>query len=775
EVALPPARLRNMEVGQVMLNFSDDVTGVDPIDFVLTRNGGPPLPLPLAGGVVTPDPDDSSRYMIDLSAVMQDEGTYVLTLVAAESGIESTPGGRPLLADASVTWTLDKTAPVVDIIDITPDPRSTPVTEVGIEFNEAVTGFDISDVTLTRNGGPGDDLVAAGVVLTQLSGSLYTLNLSGVTTLDGNYELRVNSGAVRNIRDIAGNLLVTDGVDNWTTGIDTAAPNVDIIDITPDPRTTQVGTAKVVFNEEVTGVDVTDFTLTRDGVAVDLVTTGVTVARVTPAVYVLSLSAVTAADGQYVLTLNAAGSGIQDLSGNALATNADDDWLKDTSFPTADIVDVAPDPRINAVTQPVRIVFSQAVTGVDINDLVLLRNGKVVSLAGVPLRQIDPQTYELDLHLLPQLTAPVGEYELRLLANPSITSATTGRALQTDVVDTWTVGDTIFVGSMLDTVDANPGDGFPVDSMGVTTLRAAIMEANAFAGTQTIVLGAGTFTLTRSGRDEDLSRFGDLDIRDNLRIVGAGAGQTIIDAAALDRVLHIFSDVRLELVGVTVRGGRLIGNDDGAGVRSSGIVEIRDSLITANVSDDDGGGINNSGTMTIVDSTISANIAQSDGGGIRNSGTLTIIGSTVSGNEARQDDGGGLHNIGSAQIGGTSGTATIINSTFSGNTAATSGGGIHNTGEASLINATITKNTAGQFGGGVVGQNVTSLKNTIIVGNAASSGLSRDVNGSFDSQGNNIIGNVAGATGFTPPLDIVGVNPDAVIDPLLRDNGGPTL
>jgi len=46
-----------------------------------------------------------------------------------------------------------------------------------------------------------------------------------------------------------------------------------------------------------------------------------------------------------------------------------------------------------------------------------------------------------------------------------------------------------------DTVDVAPGDGTCADAGGDCSLRAAIQEANAFAGPDTITLGAMTYVL----------------------------------------------------------------------------------------------------------------------------------------------------------------------------------------------------------------------------------------------------------------------------------------
>src|SRR3990172_8808874 len=67
------------------------------------------------------------------------------------------------------------------------------------------------------------------------------------------------------------------------------------------------------------------------------------------------------------------------------------------------------------------------------------------------------------------------------------------------------------VNSTADAVDASLGDGTCDDGSGNCTLRAAIQEANALSGPDTIDLPAGTYTLTIPGTGEDAAATGDLD------------------------------------------------------------------------------------------------------------------------------------------------------------------------------------------------------------------------------------------------------------------------
>ncbi len=150
-----------------------------------------------------------------------------------------------------------------------------------------------------------------------------------MTALAGSYILTLRNTA-SGIVDSANNLLAAAVVARWTT--DLGVPTATVVAVTPDPRTTPVDSVIFNFNEAVTGVDLSDFSLFLDGVAVDL--TGATVTAVSATQYRLNLTTVTAANGSYTLTLNAAGSEIRDAAGNLFATSVTDRWVK-TAPPSA--------------------------------------------------------------------------------------------------------------------------------------------------------------------------------------------------------------------------------------------------------------------------------------------------------------------------------------------------------------------------------------------------------------------------------------------------------
>src|SRR2546425_4500019 len=116
---------------------------------------------------------------------------------------------------------------------------------------------------------------------------------------------------------------------------------------------------------------------------------------------------------------------------------------------------------------------------------------------------------------------------------------------------------TFTVDTPLDVVDALPGDGVCATAAGSCSLRAAVQESRALLGPDTIILPSGIYTLTIAGAGNNSATSGDLDISEELTIVGAGARTTIIDGNRLDRVFDIRNPVPEDTIeAVAVADGR---------------------------------------------------------------------------------------------------------------------------------------------------------------------------------------------------------------------------
>ena len=137
---------------------------------------------------------------------------------------------------------------------------------------------------------------------------------------------------------------------------------------------------------------------------------------------------------------------------------------------------------------------------------------------------------------------------------------------------------TFRVNTTLDTVAVNLRNG--KDSTGHISLRSAIMAADARRGSSTIIVPAGTFTLSIPGANEDASATGDLDLKGKITIKGAGSAKTIIDANQLDRVFQVLGG-NVSISKLTIQNGRA---SQGAGIlNAGGNVSLSSVLIQNNV------------------------------------------------------------------------------------------------------------------------------------------------------------------------------------------------
>ena len=373
------------------------------------------------------------------------------------------------------------------------------------------------------------------------------------------------------------------------------------------------------------------------------------------------------------------------------------------------------------------------------------------------------------------------------------------------------------VNSTLDEQDASPGDGQCATTGGACTLRAAVQEANALAGADSITLPAGTYTLTLSVSGEEREDdYGDLDLEENVTIAGAGSAATIIDgngAQMQDRVFDVAYLSNVTLSGLTIRNGQTnpTGRTYGGGIyNDSSVLSLNDVVIANNSAYTGGGGLySDGGSVSLTNSTIRNNTTLFGGGIYFTAGRpagLTLTDSSILDNTAKGAGsialgaGGGIYNNGSA--------TTLIRSTVAGNSGGVAGGGIFNStgsfgdlpSSLTLINATISANTAafetgsdtGQ-GGGVYNDpnGVVASVNSTIVGNSAKvagGNLFNGQNGSLrltntivavSGAGANCVGTITSG-GYNLASDAscgLSAAGDLIADPRLgplANNGGPT-
>jgi len=305
------------------------------------------------------------------------------------------------------------------------------------------------------------------------------------------------------------------------------------------------------------------------------------------------------------------------------------------------------------------------------------------------------------------------------------------------------------------------------------SLREAIIAANATAGPDVIVVPPGTYVRTIAGTAEELAADGDLDITDDVDIIGSGAFSTIIegnDTASGERVFDVQPGAVLTMSGVTIsRGFASTGGNDGGGISADGTLVLRNAIVTGNHADDFGGGIDNDsdGISLLQNSLVVGNDVDDEGGGLGLDGPMTISNVTVGGNSA-DTEGGGVSSFAEN---------TFTNVTISGNTTLGPGGGyINSNSPDTMNNVTIAGNTAdtnnsGDDGGGIYNDDTLTIRNSIVANNVDTSGGSNDCFAPtpLTSTGYNLVEDATGCSGLTGPGDIIGQDP--LLGPL-TNNGG---
>ncbi len=235
-----------------------------------------------------------------------------------------------------------------------------------------------------------------------------------------------------------------------------------------------------------------------------------------------------------------------------------------------------------------------------------------------------------------------------------------------------------------------------------------------------------------------------LTINKNLTVNGTGARLLTVrrDASNTNSftIFLITNNATITLSGMTVTGGNQSGINN-----STGAVTLDRMHITGN-SAGAGGGVYNSATMIIFNSLVDDNTASSVGAGINNVGTMTIANTTIHDNAitgSATSGGGAINNNGA--------TLNMNNVTVTGNT---------------------NNNTSSSSAGGIFVTGTCNLRNTLIAANS-SGGPNQDVTGTFTSNGNNLVRDTTGSTGFsTANNDIINVPGGGLA--ALSDNGGET-
>ncbi|NJN18599.1 MAG: hypothetical protein HC822_21240 [Oscillochloris sp.] len=301
----------------VTITFSEIVSGVDVGDFSLSRDGGTNL---LTGSESISSDDGGITWVLsDLNMLTDVDGSYTFTLTASGSGITDV-NTNPLAGDAAVNWLADFTAPAVTVEQATgqADPAATAPIEFSVTFSEDVSGFTESDLVIGGTAGANSAVISGGP-------QIFSVSVSGMSS-PGSVTLDIPADAAQ---DAAGNGNTTStGSDNSVT-FDPQNPIITgIVRADANPTLAATVAFSVTFSEDVSGVDVSDFGLSVNGV------TGASIGSISGSGASYSVSVNTGSgSGSIRLDLSDDNS-INDASGNPLggAASGDGDFTAGESY-----------------------------------------------------------------------------------------------------------------------------------------------------------------------------------------------------------------------------------------------------------------------------------------------------------------------------------------------------------------------------------------------------------------------------------------------------------
>lgn len=230
------------------------------------------------------------------------------------------------------------------------------------------------------------------------------------------------------------------------------------------------------------------------------------------------------------------------------------------------------------------------------------------------------------------------------------------------------------------------------------------------------------------------------------------------NTGSIGGALHNAAGGQLAMIDCTLFDNEAQG--DGGGLFNAGSVTLIESVLARNGTSGNGAGIFNRGVLGMTACSLSGNSANTVGGGLDNEGPATISRCTFSDNISEAGFGGGIAN---------SAALTLTNSTVSGNVSWVDniGAGIGNTGSLVVESCTVSANDGGGISNTAGG--ALTLANSIVAGNTGSPD-GPDVHGAINTQlGVNLLGTTTGVTTV-----FTGIVADPLLEPL-GVHGGPTL
>ena len=338
-IVVADTALKAGETSLVTITFSEAVSGFDNSDLTIA-NGTLSAVSSSDGGITWTATFTPTGNVTD--------ATNLITLNNA--GVSNISGNSGVGTTDSNNFAIDTALPTATVVVADNRLGIGETTTVTITFSEAVSGFDLSDIS-----------VANGVLSNLASsdgGVTWTATLTPTAGINDATNLIVfdTSG----VQDAAGNAGASIAISNNYI-LDATRPTVDIVVANPRLGIGQTTTVTFTFSEAVSNFDLSDLSVTNGDLSNLTSSDGgkTWTATFTPTANVTDPSNFIALDT----------SNVTDLAGNAGSTVAvSNNYALDSERPTATVVIGNPNIGIGQ-TSPVTITFNEVVSGFDLADI----------------------------------------------------------------------------------------------------------------------------------------------------------------------------------------------------------------------------------------------------------------------------------------------------------------------------------------------------------------------------------------------------------------------
>ncbi|CAG0957191.1 Serine-aspartate repeat-containing protein D [Methanosarcinales archaeon] len=320
----------------VTATFNESVTGFDSADILVTN------------GSVENFGGSGTTYTFDVNPT---DGTGITVTIGVPAGSAQDAATNNNTASNTLSYTSDTVSPTVILSSSTSNPTNGLIS-VTATFNESVTGFIATDVTVTN----GTVNNFAG------SGTVYTFNVTPTGGANIAVTIDVPAGVTQ---DGATNSNTASNTLTYTSN--TVTPSVTLTSSTPNPTNSLVSVT-ATFSESVTGFDSSEILVTN-GTVNNFAGSG--------AIYTFNVTPTNGAN--IAVTIDVPAGVAQDAATNSNTASNTLLYTSDTVSPSVVLSSPTPNPTNGLIS--VTATFSESVTGFDSTEI-LVTNGTVGNFAG---------------------------------------------------------------------------------------------------------------------------------------------------------------------------------------------------------------------------------------------------------------------------------------------------------------------------------------------------------------------------------------------------------